>query len=60
MSVLLGLLAFVVVLATTLLLRERHLRVGWQKIASTLLSKRSVHGPNQDSAADRAVDLRDR
>ncbi|ODA32145.1 hypothetical protein A6X21_21780 [Planctopirus hydrillae] len=60
MVVLIGLLSFVILLIATLLLRERQLRLGWQRIASMTLAQRNRDESTQAGDVGRSADHCDR
>ena len=57
MFVIIGLLAFLVLLSCAVILRERKLRRGWQRVLARMLQERGTHERNDDLRNDRTVGL---
>ena len=55
MTVIVGLLAFVVLLCCAVILRERKLRRGWQRVLERVLHERRTHETDLDLRNDDAV-----
>ena len=55
MAVMLGLLAFLVLLSCAVILRERKLRRGWQRVLSRVLQERGTHERDDGLRSDAAV-----
>ena len=59
MAVVIGLLAFLLLLACAVILRERKLRRGWQQVLARVLQERGTHerddGLRNDGAAGAGV-----
>jgi len=56
MAVIVGLLAFLVLLCSAVILRERKLRRGWQRVLETVLQERGTHETELDLRGDDTVD----
>ncbi len=54
MAVMLGLLAFLVLLSCAVILRERRLRRGWQRVLGRVLRERGTHEGNDGLRSDAA------
>ena len=55
MVVIIGLLAFLVLLCCAVILRERKLRRGWQRVLERVLQERGTHETDLDLRGDDAV-----
>ena len=55
MAVIVGLLAFLVLLCCAVILRERKLRRGWQRVLERVLQERGTHETDLDLRADGAA-----
>ena len=55
MAVIVGLLAFLVLLCCAVILRERKLRRGWQRVLENVLRERGTHEIDLDLRSDGAA-----